>query len=704
MADRPHNGLAATAERPPLDRRRVSVIAGITLGVIVGLVDAIFVWRFDEASPAARGLRSLAAFLTPSPVWRLSPLFVTAPLVNAAVGALLGAGLGWLHSRAGRPRARLRSELMRDALALVFGAVALFVLGLGCGLARASRTPGLVILGAVLGVAALYGVMRLIAAILDRLLAIRLATHLIRRPPWRKLGIALAVVAVVVAIVPRALAPAATALAPVDRPSAADSARPDGARSAPNIVVVVIDTARADRFSAYGYHAPTTPEMDRLAAQGILFERAIAPGVWTVPTHASLLTGVPLCVHGADATSPYLRGGLATLPEVLARHGYRTAGFSNNPLVSSITGMTRGFERFEDHWRGGGFAPLMVYQRLGELVIAKWKRGKNHGGADYTLPRVLTWIDEVREQDGDAGEARPFFAFVNLMEPHSRLTYHPGVTDAFRDPRDSVDDLLRTPQTAFQLVREPPALRADDARRLSTLYDGELKFADVEIGRFVRGLEARGLLEDTLLVITADHGEAIGDHDLFSHGQSVYDEVARVPLILRHPRLGPAGTRVRTPVSTADLFQTVLRFAGIATPAHPSAAISADLLAQPLPTHPVVSEVESVDKLIRVVRAVDADVARTAGQKTGHKALYEGHLKFIARSDGERQLFDLDADPGELTNLAAARPADVERFVAGLAAWHRVVGCDATATRGAQAALTVDPTAEQALRALGYVE
>ncbi len=696
MTHRPHSDPPAQP-RPALARARVSVIAGIAVGVVVGLVDAIFVWRFDEASPAARGLRSLAAFLTPSPVWRLSPLFLTAPLVNAAVGALLGAVLGWLRSRSDRPRARLRAELTRDALALVFGPLAFFGAALACALARASRTPGRDLVGGLVGIGILYGLLRLAGWLLQRVLASRFVSYLIARLPWRKIGLGLAAVLVLAAIVPRALAPMAPRGASVATGNAASA-------TAPNLVLVVLDTARADRFSAYGYAAPTTPEMDRLATQGVLFERAIAPGAWTVPSHASMLTGLPLCAHGAGATNPLLPPNPTTLAEALGRHGYRTAGFSNNPLVSSITGMTRGFERFEDHWRGSGFAPLMVYQRLGELVIAKWKRGKNHGGADYTLPRVLDWIDEVRGGDAGAVPAQPFFVFVNLMETHTRLTYHPGVTDAFRDPADSVDDLLRTPQTAFQLVREPPDVRAADARRLSALYDGELNFADREIGRFVRGLDARGLLAHTLLVITSDHGEAIGEHELFNHGQSLYDEVARVPLILVHPDVGPPGTRVRTPVSTADLFPTLLRFAGVQPPAHPGAVLARNLLAQPLATHPVVSEVESADKLIRVVQAVDADVARTAGGKLGHRALYEGHLKLIARGDGEQQLFDLDADPAELTNLAAARPADVERLGAALTAWHRAVGCDPSAPAGAQATLAVDPDAEQALRALGYVE
>lgn len=691
---------------PALTRLQASVSGGVLLGALLGLVDAVMVWRFDPASPAARSTRAFAELLSPGPMWRVTPIFLTAPLVNMALLGAAGAVLGTLRSRSAAPRAPLRSEVARDALTILFALVCLFVLALGAALARSSRTPALVLLATLAGAAVLYGVHRLLVVLVSRLLASRPASFVLERTPWRKVlalvgGVALALATIPPAFAPRGELPKLAALGAPGTPS----------RPPPNLVLVVIDTARADRFSSYGYGLPTTPEMDRLAAGGLLFERAIAPGAWTVPSHASLLTGAPLCVHGADATRPFLGAGLATLPEILARHGYRTGGFSNNPLFSSITGMTRGFERFEDHWRAEGPAPLSIYQRPAELVLAKWKRGKVHGGADVTLPRVLAWIDEVRATSGGeaaAGEEpRPFFAFVNLMEPHVRLTYHPGVTDRFRDPADSVDDLLRTPQTAFQLVHEHEELRREDTRRYGALYDGELAFADAAIGEFTRELDRRGLGADTLIVITSDHGEAIGEHDTFSHGQTVHDEVMRVPLIVRQPGRVPAGMRVRTPVSTAEIVPTLLAAAGVPAPrADGAEGGPRDLLGEVLEPRPVVAEVESMEKMIGVVRKVDADAASTASRKSGHKALYDGALKYIARGDGERQLFDLDADPAELTNLASARPGDVERLEGALAAWRRGAGCeggDARTAAGA-AALTLDPDAERALRSLGYVD
>lgn len=670
------------------------------LGVFLGLVDAVVVWRFDPASPAAHGTRSYVELLSPGPMWRVTPIFLTAPLVNMALLGAAGAVLGWFRSRSSAPRPAPSAEVAREALTILLGLVCAFVLGLGAALARSSRAPGLVLLATLAGAAALYGVHRVLAAAAGRLLTSRAGRFVVERTPWRPLLAALGVIAVALATIPPAFAPRG------DLPKLAARARPaEPAQRPPNIVLLVIDTARADRFSSYGYPLSTTPEMDALAADGLLFERAIAPGAWTVPSHASLLTGAPLCVHGADATRPFLGAELATLPERLSRHGYRTGGFSNNPLFSSITGMTRGFDRFEDHWRAEGPAPLSIYQRPAELVLAKWKRGKVHGGADVTLPRVLAWIDEVRGES--SAEAPPFFAFVNLMEPHVRLTYHPGVTDRFRDPQDSVDDLLRTPQTAFQLVHEHEELRREDTRRYGALYDGELAFADAAIGSFARELARRGLAADTVLVITSDHGEAIGEHDTFSHGQTVHDEVTRVPLVVYAPGRVAPGSRVRTPVSTAEIVPTLLAAAGAgAPPTDRAAGAPRDLLAVALEPRPVVTEVESMEKMIGVVRKVDADVASTAASKSGHKALYEGGLKFIARGDGTRQLFDLDADPSELTNLASARPADVERLDAALGAWRHDAGCADGAPRSnaRDASLPLDPDAERALRSLGYVQ
>jgi arylsulfatase A-like enzyme len=347
---------------------------------------------------------------------------------------------------------------------------------------------------------------------------------------------------------------------------------------------------------------------------------------------------------------------------------------------------------------------LRLLQRLWHAVTYLWRNELPGGGVEHTLPRVLAWIDA--ERAAPAPERRPFFAFVNLMEPHPPLTYREGYTEQFARPGDTPRKLRGAEKnTVVDAVRSRGGgIAGERMQALGVLYDGELRYVDHHLGEFVRALEARGVLDETLLVVTADHGEAIGDHGKLSHLQSVYEEVARVPLVLRHPRL-PAGRRVATRVQSWDLFRTLIEFAGIAEPLPADARLSWNLLDPALlegqaPARPIVVEEEPAEWRRRLA---GGDLAGDVSLDGRYKAYYDGPLKYVWSDDGTRELYDLARDPRELRNRARARPREVERLAKSLEAWLGALPVNRT-EQAPSPEIEVDDATRDRLRGLGYAD
>ncbi len=682
----------------------MAVAAGIGLGVVAGLVNAVVVWQTDGQTPVAISPGATPAADGPAVRWSATPVFLTSVIVHAALGALLGAALGGLRrlrSRANETRSVVR-EVLRDIVALSFFVVALYVVGSAIP-ALLWRDAGfalaLLVGGGLLGAwAAARLAAWLIAGALERWLARPGVSGALARVPWRGLGAGAAIVLVAGALIPPLFAAAPTESAPGRVAAPAD---------APNVLLLVLDTTRADRLSAYGHRRETTPQIDRIASRGVLYEHAISAGVWTLPGHAGIFSGAPSSVHGANGARLFLDPSITTLAEVLARHGFATAGFSNNPWVTHATGLARGFEHFEDHWRSRRLAPVRLLHNAWEEMVILWRNVEGSGGAAYTLGRASDWID--RRRAAPSGEpAAPFFVFVNLMEPHEPRTYRPGHTDLFADPEQTPDRLRKVPHEATAIAVRGSTLSREQMKLLRVLYDGELRYVDAEIGAFVDHLEASGVLDDTLLVITSDHGEAIGDHGRTNHLQNVYEELVRVPLILRHPRL-PAGRRVATRVQTFDLFRTIAEFVGIEGPLPDDARLSRNLvdpalLAGTAPPRPVVAEEEPSEwgiRLLRSLRGDDVDVESLRGR---YKAYYEKDLKLVWRADGEHELYHLGRDPRELKNLAGKRPRVTRRLEGELEAWLADLPANRIEDAADAPAMQFDAETERSLRALGYIE
>jgi arylsulfatase A-like enzyme len=334
-------------------------------------------------------------------------------------------------------------------------------------------------------------------------------------------------------------------------PPQPDARPPDG----PNVLLLLLDTVRACDLSLYGYPLPTTPYLETLARGGVVFEQAIAPAPWTLPTHATLFTGRWPSELEADWLSP-LESSPTTLAEVFRGRGYRTGGFvANLQATSTPTGLGQGFETYQDylpHLEVLIRAPA-VGRRLFDLVVLPWlgERPLGRKPAREIRQSFLDWV-------GEGGE-RPFFAFLNFFDAH--LPYDPAPEHLGR--------VGPVTQVSAEQREARLALRSDSAwtRERRLRYDEAIASIDEEIRTIVAALETRRLLDRTVIVVTSDHGELFGEHGLLGHGHSLYLNEIRVPLLIWNRSGLPAGARIGETVSLRDLGRTILDLAGIETAA-----------------------------------------------------------------------------------------------------------------------------------------
>jgi arylsulfatase A-like enzyme len=357
----------------------------------------------------------------------------------------------------------------------------------------------------------------------------------------------------------------------------ATAALPPSRPGAPNVLVVVIDTLRADHVSAYGYSRPTTPNIDDLAKEGVLFENAIAPSSWSLPSHVSLVTGRYLHEHkvGNVQPEPWLGwgnsglGGLPTIGEALQKIGYRTGAFSaNRTYFSKGLGFGRGFIHFEDYFNspedafvrtvyGREFARIYLKRSNKSLVkrVLRWlgwrslldqdaEGSGSYGGAfgirkhsDEVNREVQHWIDRDQQH--------PFFAVLNYFDVH--------------DPYGGPSTYPR-----------PAWAQESDIDR----YDDGVKYVDDCFGELTKFLRQKELLANTLVIVTSDHGESLGQHHLMTHGRALYWELIHVPLILWYPGHLPAGTTIGRPVSNAEIPATIMDILGSTPNSSPEPGLS----------------------------------------------------------------------------------------------------------------------------------
>jgi arylsulfatase A-like enzyme len=439
----------------------------------------------------------------------------------------------------------------------------------------------------------------------------------------------------------------------------------------PNILLIVMDAARADHLSAYGYGRPTTPNLDRMAAEGLLFTRAVSSSSWTVPAHASLFTGLLPYENGAHARHTWLIERFPTLAQLLKRKGYRTAGFSNNPMVDERENLSRGFDAFTAVWA--------------DSTRVTPRRPHN---TEYTNALVRGFL-EARDDKG-----APFFIFINYMDAHSPYEppepFRSRFLDAGGYSAARVDSASHYPA----LVNGGELrLAPEDYRALSDLYDGGLAYLDSKIGELLDYLRQRDLYDNTLVIVLGDHGEMFGEHGMLTHGLLLYRNLVRIPLIVRCPRLIPEPGVREDLVSITDIFHTLVRITGAEGAAVSGSPVS-DLIEGGPAGRACYSE-------IRASRLDEGPLARA--NDTRSVWLPSGRHYILTESEAW-ECYAVDSDPLEMQNLCPGTvtreevAAAVSGFEIGLVPFKETLD-DLKSSRR----VMLDRQQEAAVRAIGYV-
>ncbi len=378
-----------------------------------------------------------------------------------------------------------------------------------------------------------------------------------------------------------------------------------------NLILISIDTLCADHLGSYGYERPTSPTIDAIAAEGLLFEDVSTPSPWTLPSHASMLTGLYPNRHGVKSHTQRLPGRVKTIAEMFKAHGYDTAGFVNSHNLSTRYGLDRGFGYFD---------------------YIKEDAGQTEPSLVGT--RAMQWLKR--------GKEKPFFLFLHYYDVHSDYTSRPQYEDKFTHPYSGKAD-----GTTSQLVsvrQGEGALDQTDAEHLIDLYDAGIRQMDDGIKQLVQFLKDNQIYDNSLLVITSDHGEEFLEHGGVLHGRTHYQEVMKIPWIMHGPSI-PAGHRVRQMASLVDLMPTLLGLMGIAAPDGLDGMDLRPAWQQPgvpLDRQFIFAEADhnnTVDgkMIIDIKRAV---------RHPQFKLLYD-------RSTKDVQMFDLTQDPNETNNILA---------------------------------------------------
>ena len=317
----------------------------------------------------------------------------------------------------------------------------------------------------------------------------------------------------------------------------------------PDIVLISIDSLRADHLGSYGYDKPTSPTMDRLAAEGVRFANAISSTSWTLPSHSAIFTGLYDSAHGVYDLGMRLSPAHLTLAEVLSGAGYQTAGFFGGPLLHPTFGLSQGFGVYQS------CMAALPDSASDEEVRHQSRRNDSIAHGEITGPRTVESLSTWLEGAGDA----PIFVFLHLWDVHYDYI-PPKEYVALFDPDYSGDTDARQfmLNEAIHVGMDPR-----DLQHVIALYDGEIRLTDDTIGQILDLLERRGRLQNTLIVITSDHGEEFFEHGGKGHHRTLYDEVLKVPLIFHWPGHLPSGLVIKQQVRLIDLMPTILSLAGI---------------------------------------------------------------------------------------------------------------------------------------------
>ena len=605
----PNERAASAVSVGLIDLVRLALFFGILTGFVE--VAAVTIIKFGSLASAPTGWASPDERLRHGYVW-LSPHIVwMAPVALSALTAIPAALLGLL-GRILKAAVSLRTvssvlsfvcftSLLNLYPRLYIAAVLVLAAGLGVQIGRLAETNGAKFLGFVRRVA--WGMVGVVI-----LSAVLLTVGGVLRERMRLGGLA------------------------------------ESLEDTPNVLLLILDTVRAPNMSLYGYARETTPNIDRLAAEGVTFDMAIATSPWTLPSHVSLFTGrLPYESH-TNFLIPY-DGEHATLAQFFSEHGYATAGFVGNLVYcTEESGITAGFVHYDDHQikvsefvKSFALGRRLESSQLAHGVLSHYDA---FGGLDAkeVTDEFLNWVD-------DRPLERPFFAFLNYMDAHE-----PYLPPARFERRFGTDTERQHDLNSYFIRWSARAGRgqmtvAEVAAEMAA-YDGTIAYVDEQIGILLDRLREDGTLRNTVVVVVSDHGEQFGEHGLHVHGNSLYMPNLRVPMVIAYGANLPAGHRVATPVSIRDVPATVTSLAGLGNDA-PFPGLSLERFWTPM-----------AGDSDQTVEPVFSELTDIRGAPTT-KSLVVGRYHYIWGENRIEALFDLATDPGEMTNIVTRENAEL---------------------------------------------
>ncbi|MEM9775100.1 MAG: sulfatase-like hydrolase/transferase [Chloroflexota bacterium] len=519
----------------------------------------------------------------------------------------------------------------------------------------------------------------------------------------------------------------------------------------PDILMIVLDTQRVDRLSCYNPKSDLTPNIKAFSEQAVLFENGISAAQWTIPSHASMFTGLYPTAHQLTQSNLRLSGDTPHVAEVLASAGYETAGFCNNPLVGVLDNeLKRGFQNFYNY--AGSFPNRPEFHRKGffgrlkERISAFMRRnigmpiqqwfGRSDSAFSISLNPIFTplwsrWFsfkgqnkdavldvaEFVRRHDGERDHK--FFAFLNLMETH--LPFYPPIEyvekihPELAGSREARRVMQEWNSEAYRWSRPlPDGLTEMEDKVLNAWYDVETHYQDEFLKNLFDALASRQNAENTLTIIVGDHGDGLGEHDYFGHAFNAYHELVHVPLILHWPKkFGKEGKRISGPVSTRRVFHTILNAAGVdgsdlsTTSMAETKALSLTEVVEgkDVEQSTAFSEVYPPLNFVKAMEDRNPGLADRFRCNDLRRAIVENGNKLIQVADQPDELFNLDADELELQSLIESENELSKNLNQKL---NRMIGTLETQRdnllAGIPLELEQDPQMLEHLRGLGYID
>lgn len=450
----------------------------------------------------------------------------------------------------------------------------------------------------------------------------------------------------------------------------------------PNVILITIDTLRPDRLSAYGYTKHQTPNLDRLAKEGVLFENAFCDVTWTTPSMASVMTGRYATVHGLRSSYQRLSQGGTTIAELLRDNGFQTAAIVASYPLAPMFGLDQGFSLYDANFSQSMIegpvppapAPPGSVKEVQQLLAYQAAHSAYRSDSELS-DRAIRWLHEERHE--------PFFLWLHYFGPHEK------------------------PQPTHDIFEQVRLQRAQ--------YDSDVVEADRQVGRVFTTLDEMGLTPRTAVILHADHGQSLTEHDEFGHGRRLYDPVQHVPLLMRLPGHLPAGLRVKRLVHNLDLFPTILELMQVKLTVATDGGSLLPIIAGRAPTEPEETYVEtylSANRLFADFVGPNEDIPlgfRRLGIRTPEwKFIVNDPIPLLDEDNPapvtpemrtryySEELYDLRVDPGEMTNVLTAH-RDVAR-----AFWKKVVDYQARRGPGSEK-MELDDASRERLRSLGYL-